>query len=70
MGGATDGGDAWRAAGRGRDSWPEGVRIWEDRMYLNGRLCVPTELTGRLIRAHHAVVGHVVGDKLVTELAR
>ena len=57
-------------ASQGGEAWSQGVRLWEDKMYLNGLMCVPTELTGRLIRAHHAIVGHVTGDRLRKELSR
>ena len=63
-------GNNWRMAGQGSDAWPQGVQLWEDKMYLNCLLCVPTELTGRLIRAHHAIVGHVTGDRLRNEMSR
>ena len=63
-------GNNWRLARHGSEAWPQGVRLWENKMYLNGLLCVPTEMTGRLIRAHHAIVGHVTGDRLRKELSR
>ena len=39
-------------------------------MFWKEKVCVPTELTGKVIRTHHATIGHVGGDRLWTEMGR
>jgi transposase InsO family protein len=56
--------------GRTGADWPEGVHLWDGKMYHGNQLCVPEKLSGRVIRAHHATVGHVVGERLRKELNR
>ena len=44
-----------------RPEWPLGIKIYEHKMYWYEKLCVPESVTGRVIRAHHAEIGHVGG---------
>jgi hypothetical protein len=44
--------------------WPKGIRLAENRMYHDGKLCLPQKLTQPYIRDQHAVVGHVGADRL------
>ena len=62
-------GDAWGLT-RAGNVWPEGVRIVDDRMYQDEKLCVPSGLTAVVLREHHNAVGHVGGDRLIAELGR
>lgn len=39
-------------------------------MYWNEKLCVPENFTGRVIRAHHAEIGHIGGRRLQQEMER
>ena len=39
-------------------------------MYYKERLCVPEGVNGIVVRSLHALVGHVGGEKLKTELDR
>ena len=39
------------------EDWPEG----EGKMYHSNLLCVPENLSGRVIRAHHEMAGHITG---------
>jgi hypothetical protein len=53
-----------------RPEWPLGIKIYEHKMYWYEKLCVPETVTGRVIRAHHAEIGHVGGKKLWKEMQR
>ena len=50
--------------------WPRGFRLENNKLLDGGRWCVPTGLTGRVLREHHAVCGHVGGLRLWEEAAR
>ena len=39
-------------------------------MYYRERMCVPEGVSGKVVRSLHALVGHVGGEKLKTELDR
>ena len=39
--------------------WPEGIQLFNDRIYEGGKLCVPTPLQNRVIYDHHKFLGHV-----------
>ena len=60
--------------GNGEKEWEtklaRGVQLVENKMVHNGRWCVPAELSGRVVRAHHAQIGHVGGERLRKELVR
>ena len=63
--------DWWeRTKGDRNVRWPEGVRLWRGKMYYKERLCVPEGVSGKVVRSLHALVGHVGGEKLKTELDR
>ncbi len=53
-----------------RKDWPEEVKVCEGKMYWREQLCVPEDLNGRVIRAHHAEIGHIGGDRLLQEMQR
>ena len=63
-------GEWWNTVNAGGSPWPEGVQLWDGKMYRKGKMCVPGGLSGRLVRAHHAQVGHVGGKRLEKELHR
>ncbi len=52
-----------------RLEWPLGINIYDHKMYCYEKLCVPETLTVRVIRAHHAEIGHVAG-KIVERNAK
>ena len=54
----------------GKPRWPEGVQLVEDKMVQYGRWCAPKELSGRVIRSHHAQIGHVEGERQREEVVR
>ena len=45
-------------------SWPQGVQVHDGRMYLHGKLAIPTELQKSLVREHHSFGGHVGFERL------
>jgi hypothetical protein len=49
--------------------WPKGYRKVEDKLLKDGVWCVPTSLTGAVLRAQHNAAGHVAGERL-WEVAR
>ena len=44
--------------------WPRGYRKVEDKLLKDGVCCVPTGLTGAVLRAQHNAAGHVGGKQL------
>ena len=50
--------------------WPRGVRVDRGKMYDDGLLCVPSELTGLVIRVHHGEAGHPGASRLWHQLGR
>ena len=46
------------------EDWPDEVHLWEGKMYQGNLLCVPKNLSGRVIRAHHEMAGHISGEIL------
>ena len=66
-------GDAWKKiklAQNGNSAWPVGYQLSNGRLICDGKWCVPTELMGKIMRAHHGEVGHAVGEKLWKEICR
>ena len=45
-------------------AWPKGFQVREGRMYLHGKLCIPTSLQAPWIREHHEFLGHVGPERL------
>jgi len=52
------------------NAWPEGVQYIQTRMYREGILAIPTDLTEKVIRGHHSYAGHPGGERLWEELSR
>jgi len=52
------------------DPWPPGIRLQDEKMYEDGLLCIPSSLTGLIIRAHHSQAGHPGWSRLWPELGR
>ena len=50
--------------------WPEAVQLHEDKLIYDGKLCIPILLTGRVLPAHHAAIGHVGAKRLWREAQR
>ena len=44
--------------------WPKGFQVREDRMYFEGKLCIPSSLQNPWIRGQHEFLGHVGPDRL------
>jgi len=51
-------GELWRATQDPAKEWPWGVQVDHGKLYQEGKLCIPSELVPRVIRAHHAAIGH------------
>ena len=64
-------GKSWKIAkGYISDCWPEGIQLHEGKMFYKGYLCVPSELTGRVVRAYHSALGHIGHRRLWQEMSR
>ena len=50
--------------------WPQGIKIYRNKLYDNERLCVPDELLPRVVEEHHVASGHLGVDRLVEECMR
>ena len=46
------------------------ARRREGKMYQGNLLCIPKNLSGRVIRAHHELAGHITGERLRKEMTR
>jgi hypothetical protein len=44
--------------------WPKGFQVREDRMYFEGKLCIPSSLQNPWIRGQREFLGHVGPDRL------
>ena len=65
--------DVWsqvQLAQRRQAPWPKGYRLCDQKLLKDGVWCVPTELTGVVLRAQHKAAGHVGGHRLWTEACR
>ena len=61
-------GEVWRQTHTPGSEWPWGFQVDEGKLYQDGRLCVPSTLVPRVIRAHHAASGHAGSHKLWPQL--
>jgi hypothetical protein len=52
------------------EEWPRGIRILRGKMYDNGLLCVPMDLIGPVVRAHHGDAGHPGASRLWHQFGR
>ena len=63
--------EIWQIAkGELNKPWPEELRVYGDKLYLQELLCVPEELIAPIVIAHHASSGHLGVDKLIKECRR
>ena len=63
-------GVVWAQAHTTGAPWPPHIQLHREKMYFEDRLCIPCRLSGLVIRAHHASVGHVGADRLWYEIER
>ena len=54
----------WNDVNTPGGAWPTGYRKVLGKLLADGRWCVPTALTGRVLRAQHSAAGHVGGVQL------
>jgi hypothetical protein len=52
----------------GADDWPEGYQYVKDRLYLNGKSCIPYTLQHAHIRAYHDFLLHCGPERLWKKL--
>ena len=62
-------GETWKQV-RGEGPWPVGIQVWQGKMFAEGKLLVPEEVTTRVIWGQHSVLGHCGQKRLVLELGR
>ena len=60
----------WRAVHQPAAEWPHGYQLVQNKLIYGGRWCIPMGLTGKVLRAHHSIAGHVGGDKLWQEAGK
>ena len=60
--------ETWHQVQDPSRDWPWGFQLHQRKLYTDGRLCVPTSLVPRVLRAHHAAAGHPSGPKLWPQL--
>jgi len=66
---ATWGAD-WSLVNDPGPDWPQGIKVFGDKMYKNEKLCVPEDFVSPVVREHHDATGHAVGKRLMAELLR
>ena len=63
-------GSIWRDTHDVSNPWPEGVKLFKDKLYFSEFLCIPTVLQQPYIRLCHDQMGHVGTERLWTHLSR
>ena len=48
--------------------WPRELKLVNDKIYFENRLCVPEALVDQVIMGHHLITSHTGVSKLVKEL--
>ena len=56
----------WKTVHDSTEEWPDGVQLQGNKLIWNGKECVPCDLTARLLRELHSVLGHPGQKKLWT----
>ena len=59
-------GETWKETRNGDVEWPPDVKVFDDKMYFEERLCIPIDLQKPWIRLHHSQLAHVGADRLLT----
>ena len=54
----------WETMQTPQADWPEGVRIFGNKMYKEERLCVLLQLQDSIVRENHFEMAHVGGERL------
>ena len=63
-------GPVWQQVHSGSAAWPQGFQLQQNKLIHQARWCVPVGRTGQILRAHHAVAGHLAGNRLWREAER
>ena len=61
-------GSLWQATLGEGEGWPEGIQVWQGKLFRDGRVSVPEGLVTRLLWAQHARTGNFGRRRLVREL--
>ena len=60
----------WEQAHTPSKPWPKGIKIFQDRMFFEEKLCVPVMVQEKIVMEHHIFLGHLSGKKLWRHLDR
>ena len=60
--------ELWSEAMTPNPAWPDGVQIAHGKLYLNGKLCVPTSLVADVLRDFHECNGHIGKHRMLKVL--
>ena len=60
--------ELWEAVNDCQGEWPDHVQLMGDKLYRNGKLCIPMELVDRIIMEHHKASGHSGVEKMHKEM--
>ena len=63
-------GERWRDVRASEPEWPEGYKIFRNKLYLVEKLCVPEALVVPVVRAHHEWLGHMGLERAILEISR
>lgn len=60
----------WAATKTPSAEWPEGVRLFGEKLLWEGRICVPEDKVMEVLKSHHECTGHIGVQKMVKEVDR
>ena len=62
--------ELWHEAHHKESDWPDGLKVFRNKLYYNERLCVPEALIQKVLQAHHEWLGHMGVERSFLELSR
>ena len=62
--------ERWLATQTPGAAWPEGVRLHQNHMILDGKICLPETRVSPVLKEFHSFLGHVGIKKMMTEVER
>ena len=62
--------EVWDQTHSPKGRWPKHIRLIGDKLYLDGKLCLPESLVLNVLAAHHEFMGHLGSARLVAEAQR
>jgi hypothetical protein len=51
------------------EEWPEGISIYSEKIYVDGKLAIPEDLVEELIKSHHQASNHPGTSRLVSDMS-